>query len=239
VDPFLIPLLLVVAGVASAPGTGAPGVVPTSGPPSSGRSSPLPWQVTQADVLEAVRSGRAEFAFVELPGAPGVFVTADALKVDGIRVPVTARTTQAVCDFLGCHPTTPAVEDMIQGAATVPVVPPTEDWRTMQTEAAVRHFNSRIDEQVAGRAGLVSCVGKSWVLSNAELDHPGRAVNYGMFRPDGPYNSVSGRFRLWQQPSWAHNPDHWDYSQTCRLVRLDPGAVLPAHEPLRVQRLWV
>jgi hypothetical protein len=195
--------------------------------------------MTQAEVLDAVRTGNAEYQWTPLPDAPGVEVFRDALKVYGVRVPVTAQTTQAICDFLGCHPTTPLVEDMMHRAADVLVVPPTEDWRVMQTEAAVRHFSGKIDEQVSGRMGLVSCVGKSWVLSNLALEHPGRAVNYGMFRPDGPYGSVTGRFRLWQEPSYVHNPEHWDYSQTCRLLRLAPGAAIPSHEPLRVQRLWV
>lgn len=203
-----------------------------------------PWTLSQADVLQAVKDGRAEYTFVPLPGAAGVYVTADAVKVDGVRVPVSARTTQAVCDFLGVSPTTSLVEDMIHDAAGTVVVPPTADPAIMQSDAAVRGFSASIDKQIyeAGFrnvSGIVSSVGKSWILDNAELNVPGRPVNYGLFRPDGPVKSVTGKFRLWQDPGWAHaNPDHWDYSQTLRLVRLDSGAALPALNRLQVTRLW-
>lgn len=204
------------------------------------------WAMSQADVIQAVKDGRAEYSFVPLPGASGVYVTTDAVKIDGVRVPVSARTTQAVCDYLGASPTTSLVEDMIHDAAGTVVVPPTVNPDTMpgQADAAVRGFSTSIDRQIydAGFrnvSGIVSSVGKSWILDNAELNVPGRAVNYGLFRPDGPVKSVTGKFRLWQDPGWVHNQDHWDYSQTLRLVRLDPGASLPSLNRLQVTRLWV
>lgn len=208
-------------------------------------STMKPWALSQVDVVQAVKDGRAEYSFVPLPGAAGVYVTTDAVKVDGVRVPVSARTTQAVCDHLGVSPTTSLVEDMIHDAAGTVVVPPTADASIMQTDGAVRGFSASIDKQIyeAGFrnvSGIVSSVGKSWILDNAELNVPGRPVNYGLFRPDGPVKSVTGKFRLWQDPGWAHaNPDHWDYSQTLRLVRLDPGAALPSLTRLQVTRLWV
>lgn len=222
------------AGRAAASPSGA---IPTQAPGGRIGGTP-PWSLSQADVVAAVKEGRAEFEFVPLVSATGVHVFRDALKVDGVRVPVTAQTTQVLADFLGCSPTTALLEDMIHEAATVRVVPPTFDYTIMQSDGAVRGFSRQIDEQVAGRAGLVSCVGKSWVLDNLALDHPGKAINYGLITPSAPYASVSGKFRLWQQPSWAHNSEHWDYSQTCRLCKLDPGAKLPYLGTLRAGRLW-
>ncbi len=203
-----------------------------------------PWAMTQSDVLQAVKDGRAQFAFVPLPGAPGVYVTTDAVKVDGVRVPVTARTTQAVADYLGVLPTTALVEDMIHAAAAIRVEPPTANPDAMQSDGVIRGYSVSIDNQVRASgladvpAAIVSSVGKSWVLDNAELNVPGRAVNYGLIRADGPYESVTRQFKLWQQPGWKHNPDHWDYSQTLRLCRLDPGASLPSIGKLQVTRLW-
>jgi hypothetical protein len=202
-----------------------------------------PWGMNQADVLRAVKDGGAVFEFVPLPGAPGVYVTRDAVKIGGVRVPVTARTTQAVADFLGVSPTTALVEDMIHEAAGARVEPPTAHPDIMLSDEAVRGFSASIDKQVqqAGYgnvSGIISSVGKSWVLDNAELNVAGRAVNYGLIRADGPYESVTRRFKLWQQPGWRHNPDHWDYSQTLRLCRVDPGVSLPSIGKLQVTRLW-
>lgn len=202
-----------------------------------------PWAMSQVDVLQAVKDGGAEFEFVPLPGAPGVYVTRDAVKIGGVRVPVTARTTQAVADFLGVSPTTALVEDMIHEAAGARVEPPTAHPDIMLSDDAVRGFSASIDKQVqqAGYgnvSGIISSVGKSWVLDNAEQNTPGRAVNYGLIRADGPYKSVTGKFKLWQQPGWVHNPDHWDYSQTLRLCRTDPGVDLPSTGRLRVTKLW-
>jgi len=89
----------------------------------------------------------------------------------------------------------------------------------------------------APRDALVAC-GKSWVLSNGLLGRPGFAANYGLFSATAPYRSATGAHRLWQPLSFAHDLDHWDYSQLLRLVRRRPGTPLPSYdEPLRVFEL--
>ncbi len=93
-DPFLLVPLLLLAGVLAGDRKSESDMRPTLGPPAPGSASL--WPLTQTEVVQAVKDGRAEFAFTELPGAPGVFVTSDAIKIDGVRVPVTAQTTQAV-----------------------------------------------------------------------------------------------------------------------------------------------
>lgn len=212
-----------------------------------------PFRLTQAEILNAALENRLEFRWTELPGYPGVWVFEDAAKLDGIRVPVSPRTTQAIADALQLSPTTALVEDAVYNAATVrlkPVAFPVADQA--EGVASVPDFNADLDRQIArqtlGRPGwgLVASVGKSWVLSNLVLEHPGRAVNYGFHWPAtttvtsrGPWPSVDGRSKVFQQPGWAHGLDHVDYSQTLRLCRLDSGAALPSHEPLRINRLWV
>ncbi len=210
--------------------------------------------MTQQDIIQATRDGRLEYRWAELPGAPGVWVFEDAARLEGLRVPVSARTAQAIAQLLAAAtganvlPTTPLVEDLIYDSADVRVKPVAFDTGDPRSVAA---FNSAIERQIAqqtaGRPGwgLVSCVGKSWVLSNMALDHPGYAINYGFHWPlatptgeQGPWLSVNGRSKVFQQPGSRHNPDHWDYSQTLRLCRLDAGAELPSHEPLRASRLW-
>ncbi|MDD5544397.1 MAG: hypothetical protein PHX83_14605 [Acidobacteriia bacterium] len=212
--------------------------------------------MSQADILQAVRDGKLEFRWTDLPGVPGVQVFEDAGRIDGVRIPVSARTTAAIAELLSSStgsavtPTTPLVEDLIYDWADVKVKPLAQDVANMA--GSVWAFNASIDRQIAqqtsGRPawGLVSCVGKSWVLSNMALDHAGYAVNYGFHWPlttrttaDGPWLSVNGRSKVFQQPSTRHNPDHFDYSQTLRLARLAAGAALPSHEPLKATRLWI
>jgi hypothetical protein len=201
------------------------------------------WSMSQNDVLQAVVAGRAQFDWIELPNSPGVFVFADAMKIDGVRVPVSAYATDDIAQALGVLPTTSMVEDLIQEAATVRVEPTPQNFQHIQEDAIVRAYNADLDRQIAGRSGLVACVGKSWVLDNVAITHPGRAVNYGMFRHDGPYQNVGASFgktpfKLWQQPSTAHDPAHWDYSQVLRLCKLAPGVRMPSYGTLQATKLF-
>lgn len=225
-------------------------------------AEPEPFAMTQEAIIEAVRGGHLEYRWVDLPGAPGVQVFEDAGRIGGVRVPVSAETTAAIVDILTAalgvkvSPTTPLVEDLIYDGADIRVKPYAQN--VANTAQAVPAFNASIERQIAkatsGRPGwgLVAGVGKSWVLSNLALEHPGRAINYGFHWPlstpmgrdskgqeTGPWSSVDGKSKVFQQPSWAHNPSHVDYSQTLRLCRLEPGAVLPSHETLRTERLWI
>jgi hypothetical protein len=43
---------------------------------------------------------------------------------------------------------------------------------------------------------------------------------------------VTGAFNVLQEPGYAHNRDHWDYSQTLSLVRVAPGYEQPSHDGL-------
>jgi len=121
----------------------------------------------------------------------------------------------------------------------------------VDSSASVATFGHSLDNQISqltsGRPGwgIISCVGKSWVLSNMALDHPGKAINYGMHWPSntatsssGPWPSIDLRSKVFQQPGSWHDPDHWDYSQTLRLCKLAPGKQLPSHEALRATKLW-
>lgn len=249
---WFAPLLALGGGLfaVSALSKPSPGLVDQAGPPA-GKAPPktgsLPFALSslEKDILIAAKQGKLEFKWTTLPAAPDVEVTTDAVKLDGVRFPVTARLAQWVCDILGddIRLTTPWVEDFIEEGAVKRVVSPTYDYRKMHTAAAVEHFNAGLDAQLQGygERQLVGCVGKSWVLvralemvpgvpspsKNATRDGQGMlitdgmptAVNYGMFRPDGPYTSVTGKYKLWQQPGYAHNIAHWDYSQVLRLCR--------------------
>lgn len=209
-------------------------------PDAPGGGGGLP---SQSTYVQAARDGKLELRWVKLPSAPDWEVTSDAVKLNGVRFPVTARTAQQIADILGwgARFTTPLVEDLIQTDAAVKIVSPTWDYKTMFTPEAVSGFNTKIDAQVGDQEGLVSCVGKSWVLTNEMLTRTLKegivACNYGMFRTDGPYLSITNKYKLWQQPGYRHNIDHWDYSQVLRLCRpIKTGAVIPSHDGVKISR---
>lgn len=215
--------------------------------PSSGWT---PWRYSQADTLAMVIAGKATYRLVELPSSPGVWVFEDALKIDGVRVPVSAGLTDDIARTLDLIPTTAALEDLIWQDAAVRVYPRTYDpgrlgGEVLTSEEAVTGFSKYLDEQIAGRPGLVASVGKSWILDNRALGQKGRAVNYGLASPlkpnakEGPWPSTDGKYVVWQQPSTRHDYLHWDYSQTCRLCKLSPGARMPTGAaPLKATRLF-
>lgn len=193
----------------------------------------------QADIVLAVRQGRAQFNWHEL--APGLEVFADALKIDGVRVTVTARTAQRVADLLGATLTTPALEDMLHQYAvhripafTIPSGP-NGSWE--QTVWHSRKIDEALSAVHAESGELVATVGKSWVLVNELGQRPGKACNYGWHSPSAPYRPASGTDRVWQPIGFAHNAEHSDYSQTLRLARVR-GSLLPTHDGsvLRVMR---
>lgn len=104
------------------------------------------------------------------------------------------------------------------------------------SDAAVRQHSQRLIARLGAvpDGALVAC-GKSWVLTNGLLSHPGHAANYGFFSASAPYKSENGVYRLWQPLSFVHNFDHFDYSQMLRLVRRRPNIELASYDvPLRV-----
>jgi hypothetical protein len=190
--------------------------------------------MNQSAIVEAVAAGRAEFEWVEL--APGLFVTRDAVRIDGVRVNVTAETAQKCADLLGASLTTPLLEDMIYEAADFRCSPvlmkPDGSWRQTLGHSV------GLDRQIVAqgtRPRLVGAIGKSWVLSNglADPNRHGRAANYGYHSPSAKHRAVSGNTNVWQPLGFAHNIFHTDYSQTLRLAK----GPLPTHEgTLRVFR---
>lgn len=165
--------------------------------------------------LAAVRAGRAEFSWYQITLGPlKLWVFADAMRIDGVRVAVSATEAQQVADLVGGCLTTPLVEDAIYTQATVRIAPRPGD---PVTRTAKQH-SAEIDEQLDGRVGLVCTVGKSWVLSNAIT--PSKACNYGWHGATARYQPVTiATTKVWQQPGTAHNAHHRDYSQTLRLMR--------------------
>lgn len=195
----------------------------------------------QSEIVAAVEAGNATFSWVEL--APGLEVMALPVRIAGDFVAVSARTTQACASALTrddwvCTLTTPKIEDLVYARAEHKPEPVLLNPSTVNiaSDLAIRQHSQKLAARlgVVPDTALVAC-GKSWVLTNGLLSHPGHAANYGFFSLSAPYKSENGVFRLWQPLSFVHNFDHFDYSQMLRLVRRRPNIELPSYEvPLRV-----
>lgn len=190
--------------------------------------------MTQQEILRAIRDGVPLPPSVEV--LDGVWVWADALRIDGVRVAVSARTAQLVADALGMSLATAALEDEIWRVAEIRLEPATfsparfriDAWETVERHSAA--VDARLQGTPAMPGDLVAGVGKAWVLDDRAIDRPGRAANYGWHSAGAPYRPVTaGVPKVWQPLAFAHNLDHFDYSQTLRLVTLEQGAELPTH----------
>jgi len=203
--------------------------------------------LSQAEILDRVRVGDATFRWVDLPvgGRLVLRVMPDALRLDGLRVPVSARTAQQAADLLGAMLPTALIEDLVWRAAAVRVRPKPQrpDWWSAHMWEAVEQCHQDIQEQLPAEldpGAIIATVGKSWVLTNELLAHEGRAANYGWHHSGAGFRAVSGSMPVWQPLSTAHNADHWDYSQTLRLVARDclvDGAPRDLHDVLQDREL--
>lgn len=164
------------------------------------------------------------------------YVMADAFKIQGVRVNVSANLEQTLADLMGCLLMTPKIADLIWLQRQVTLQPQT---RAITSKLEDMIANSRaIDAQLAAQGnptGLISTVGKDWTLSNSLLSYPGKAQNYGDHCiPTGTNNwrgirtyplegvpTPAAAGQVIQGAWWFHGPTHIDYSQTCRLVRRD------------------
>jgi len=162
-----------------------------------------------------------------------LYVFGDALKIEGVRVNVSAKLQQTIADMLGCSLMTPKVADLAWAKRSVTLIPYPRPI-TSSTTAMIAH-SADIDKALAKHdlsgVSLVQTVGKHWVIDNDLQVKTGRAENYG-WHFVGPnfqglkgepvaslQKDVSGQYqRLIQGRGWAHDIEHVDYSQVCVLM---------------------
>ncbi len=160
-------------------------------------------------------------------------VSADALKIAGVRVNVTAALQQRIADRLGCLLLTPKLYDMCWAQRAV-TLPPFPMPITSSTAAMVEH-SAKIDKALAlqgNPTGLISTTGKTWVIDEALCAHKGRAENYGWIFEGTSFYGLLGEVvaslmkdakgvyvRAIQGRGWAHDPSHVDYSQVALFVQ--------------------
>ena len=155
---------------------------------------------------------------------------ADPLDWDWVRMAVTPNTAQRIADLYGALLPTDRIADLAHAQADVRLTPHTQ-FPVTSTIAAMLNHHAAIEAERAGRDGLLSTIGKEWILG-PELfpaNHPTHplgkagAINYGWHTqgpttPNGPYQGRPGII-LWQTRGFRHNRGHVDYSQWApRLV---------------------
>lgn len=191
----------------------------------------------EAQILTAIRDDHYEVAWSQITsehdGMSAAFmVMEDALMIDGVRVNVSAQLEQQIADLLGASLLTAKLADLVFAQAGV-VLPPMTRAFTASTEAMLEQ-STKLDAAVAKAEGdgIVSTVGKHWIIDQALATTPGRACNYGwhfhgpLFMglaweacASGLKDSASGQvFRLIQGRGTRHDMHHVDYSQNCVLV---------------------
>jgi hypothetical protein len=193
-------------------------------------------------VLEAVNAGLtlptvwAPLTTSAGPHTGTIFVATDTLRFgvpgpnadpndwDWVRLAVTADTAQRIADALGVLLPTDRIADLAHAQADVRLTPHTQRLVTATTSTMLQH-HAAIEAERAGREGLLSTIGKEWILGPELFPalspaHPlgiDGAINYGWHTvgpvtPNGPYRGRPGMI-LWQTRGFRHNRRHVDYSQ--------------------------
>jgi hypothetical protein len=203
-----------------------------------------------AAILTAIKEGRYTVPFGTVKSTTpdgqhsGEFrVFADALKIDGVRINVSASLGQQIADILGCSLPTAKLEDLAykQRQVTLPPFPAATinvDLKAMDTTGSMIKESDKIDEALAAQGnpgGIIRTVGKAWILDNGMVDASGRpktlsgvamACNYGWAfegtfqgqKFDAIASDPGSGVRVIQGRGFRHDCKHTDYSQMCLLV---------------------
>lgn len=188
----------------------------------------VPGRARETAILEAVRAGHVvvDWSPIEVRDDRHIlrfWVSSDVLRVgepcDSVRVAVTCRTHRLAAEELGCILPTPRISDLVWLHADVRlgvyVQPPRP---AMASKSAFLRHHEQLEAELAGRSGVVTA-GKDWVICRRLATAPGRAANYGWHLARGGRPGVTPGVRVVQPLGLAHDLDHVDYSQFCRLVR--------------------
>jgi len=155
-----------------------------------------------------------------------IYVLADALMIEGVRVAVSAITAQQIGDMLGASLHTGRTADLAwwsRSATIAPVVlsQTAADLNNLTTSAYLLRHSDGVQAQIdaltpAQRAGIVRDVGKFWIRTLLLVQRPSKGINYGYFSERGPHQCVDVTgppCRVIQQPGDAHPANHIDASQ--------------------------
>lgn len=150
----------------------------------------------------------------------------DALKVDGVRVNVSATLSQELADAFDASLPTPMVADAMYACATRRAEPRPQP--ISNSVAAMIKHSEAVEKQVGSGGGLAATVGKHWVLDKKLESSKNNACNYGWHFTGQSFQGIRGTLassqnicpgvRVIQPNATAHDFMHTDYSQICQLV---------------------
>lgn len=159
-------------------------------------------------------------------------VMEDALKIDGVRVNVSATLQQRLADVFDASLMTAQVADLVYVNAARRVDPAPMQIST--TVASMTKHSANVDARLKSlsvSSGLVADPGKHWILDKKVEQMPGRACNYGWHFTGSSYLGITGfpvaskvnvlgtkPVKVIQPNATAHDAAHSDYSQICQLV---------------------
>lgn len=132
-----------------------------------------------------------------------LLVAAEALSVQGMRIPVDVVDAYQILLTMGAILPTREIVDAMWAAADRKLVVEPMDTTSMQTWGKARAWNKRM-----GGIGTTLSEGgaKHWILGQPA---PNGAINYGLRKPDGS---------VWQSPGRVHNDTYYDETQLLQPI---------------------
>jgi hypothetical protein len=186
-------------------------------------------------IFEQVLNGNFEASWVQLEYQLSekkvkLDVMHDALKVAGVRVNVSAKLQQQLADVFDASLLTAQIADLMFIHATHVLNPSPQPISS--TTASMLLHDSRVTKQLGTySSGIISTVGKHWILDKKLEQSKNVACNYGWHFVGSSFQGIKGypaasQFRqknskpvnVIQPNATAHDSSHTDYSQICQLV---------------------
>lgn len=190
-------------------------------------------------ILKAIQDKKCEYNFVPLKVYSEdkkteieLYVFDDALKIEGVRINVSAKIQQKVADLLNCILPTAKIYDLMWHNCEEKINPMPR-LISMTKDAMVEH-SQKIDKALENNNSIIkSTVGKTWIVDNAIKNKNGRACNYGWhFTTGNKYKGIRGNvcasllknpetnsyWYMIQSRGFHHQDTHLDYSQNAILI---------------------
>lgn len=183
-------------------------------------------------IIDRVKSGDFDARWVEIETVVDnskvkLLVMEDALKINGVRVNVSARLSQKLADLFDASLPTAMIADMMYFHATRKAKP--RPHPISSSTSTMKNHSAAVDSELVTLEGLAATVGKHWILDKQLETKKDKACNYGWHFSGPKFQGISGAtparqditgpdIRVIQPNATAHDMDHVDYSQICQLV---------------------
>jgi hypothetical protein len=152
-------------------------------------------------------------------------IAGDHRRFNGVRLPATAHQLQEIADLLGGMLLTPKIIDLIWLQATLKFDAVININGHIVATSNIHDVHNAIEKKIGTNHGtdLISCVGKYWCVINelatyGQLHGDWVSCNYGWFAQHASGPGITPGTSCWQRPGFRHNKQHWDPSQTIRLM---------------------